>query len=87
MSKRRARMARDAYATLGRVVLLLHIDRVAMTIRAEYNTMETNDGSDNARGMRALVESYDPARQVVIGYRDPARGRDTSGVVDLNPEH
>jgi len=68
-------------------VIIVHIDHIEKTLRAAYNAMETDDGSDAARQIRTLVESYDPARQVVIVYRDAARRKDLARVVDIEPRH
>lgn len=85
--QRFARQARDAFAEFGRGVLIVHIDHRAATLRGEYNTLQTDDDSETARAVRAMVERYDPSRQAVIVYRDLANLRDVKGIVDIEPTH
>jgi len=85
--QRYARMAREAFAERGRGVLIVHIDRAQQTLRAEYNTIATDNGSDAAAQVRALVDAYEPSRQIVMVYRDPACGRETIGIVDIEAHH
>jgi hypothetical protein len=85
--QRFARIAREAFATYGRGVLILHADNVQNLLRPEYNEMATDDGSATARQLRGLVESYDPQRQAVLLFRDPQRGIDVVSVIDIDVLH
>lgn len=53
----------------------------------EGSRSEMNRFSARARQIRALVETYDPARQAVIVYRDELREQDVVGIVDIVPQH
>lgn len=71
----------------GRGVLIVHVDHVQQTLRGEYNTMESDDGTTASRAIRALVNSYNPARQAVLSYRDEARGLEAARIIDIDAQH
>jgi hypothetical protein len=49
--------------------------------------METDDGSESARVMRELLDTYDPERQAVLYNHDAAEGRASAEIVDIEMQH
>ena len=87
IEQRWAGMARKAFAALGRGVVIVRLDHTDQTMRGEYDTMETDDGSASSQHIRGLVKTYDPEQQAVILYRDPESGRDVAAIVDIDTVH
>jgi hypothetical protein len=88
-TQRIARRAREAFRAHGqRGVMIVHLqDRPPFVPRLEYHVMETDDGTENARVMRELLETYDPERQAVLYNLDARRGRASAEIVDIEMQH
>jgi hypothetical protein len=81
--QRYARAAREAFGQRGRGVLIVNADLRTSTNSLAYNTMEGDDGSEEARRIRALVESYDPQTQAVLLWRSEAHGMSDPEIINI----